>query len=135
MAGRKKTVDTAAAKGADTKTEELMAAQAESAAEAKEEGANKTTRKTTTKRASARKTTTKTTTKKAAAKKIESSVVLQFDGKEYTDEDLVKIAKDVWKYDLKQKVGDFKSVKLYVKPEENTVYYVINDDVTGEFAI
>ena len=107
------------------------------------EATNEEPKKTRGRKASAKKTATekKTETKttktgKTSAKKaVEAAVVLQFDGKEYTNEDLVKIAKDVWKYDLKQKVGDFKSVKLYVKPEESTVYYVINGDVTGEFAI
>ena len=156
MAETKKTVNVkpaakaVAAKAADTKTEEVKATPVASVAEVKKEEpkkapAKKTAAKKTTakkapakKTAAAKKTTTKTTTKaaKAPAKKaVESTVVLQFGGKEYTNEDLVKIAKDVWKYDLKQKVGDFKSVKLYVKPEESTVYYVINGDVTGEFAI
>ena len=48
---------------------------------------------------------------------------------------LVKIAKDVWKYDLKRKVGDFKAVELYVKPEESVVYYVINGEEKGQFNI
>ena len=52
-----------------------------------------------------------------------------------TAEDLVKIAKDVWKYDLNQKEEDFKSVELYVKPEESVVYYVINGEVQGNFGI
>ena len=47
----------------------------------------------------------------------------------------MKIAKDVWQYDLNQNVDDFKSVELYVKPEENVVYYVINGEVQGNFGI
>ena len=75
--------------------------------------------------------------KKTPAKKeaLKAVVNLQFAGKSYTDDDLLKIAKDVWKYDLKQKASDFKSVELYVKPEENRAYYVINGEVTGSFAI
>ena len=74
---------------------------------------------------------------KAPAKKaaVKEAISVQFAGKSYTTEELVKIAKDVWKYDLKQKATDFKSVELYVKPEESMVYYVINGDVTGNFAI
>lgn len=76
-------------------------------------------------------------TDKAPAKKaeIKQSVSVQFDGKSYTTEDLVKIAKDVWKYDHKKKVSDFQSVELYVKTEESIVYYVINGEVNGSFAI
>ncbi len=139
-----------AAKAADTKTEEVKVVPAAPAAEApkaeavkkapaKRAAAKKTTAKKAPakKTAAAKKTTAKTTTRKTAAKKAETKVTLhvQFAGKSYTTDELVKIAKDVWKYDLKQKAGDFKSVELYVKPEENTVYYVINGDVSGNFGI
>ena len=132
-----------AAKAADTKTEEAKTTPAASATEVKKEETKKApakrgaAKKTTAKKTSDKKTAAakKTTTKASAKKAAESTIVLQFAGKEYTNEDLVKIAKDVWKYDLKQKVGDFKSVKLYVKTEEHKVYYVINEDVTGEFDI
>ncbi len=84
----------------------------------------------------------KPATKKAAAKKpaakatdVKVSVNVQFGGKSYTTEDLVKIAKDVWKYDLKQKAADFKSVELYVKPEDGMTYYVINGKEAGSFYI
>lgn len=79
----------------------------------------------------------KTTVKKPTAKKAEmkSSVCVQFAGKSYSQEDLVKMARDVWKYDLKQKLGDLVSVELYVKTEENTVYYVMNKEFTGNFNI
>ena len=63
------------------------------------------------------------------------SVNLQFAGKEYKAEDFEKMAKDVWQYDLGNKAADLKSVDLYVKPEENKVYYVMNGDVTGDFDI
>ena len=66
---------------------------------------------------------------------MKETIHVQFSGKTYTTEDLVKIAKDVWKYDLKKKVGDFKSVELYVKPEESIVYYVINGEERGHFNI
>ena len=85
----------------------------------------------------------KETAKKAAPVKKETtvkeatkvSVNLQFAGKEYKAEDFEKMAKDVWQYDLGKKVADLKSVDLYVKPEENKVYYVMNGDVTGDFDI
>lgn len=75
--------------------------------------------------------------KKAAEKKtdVKISLSVQFDGKSYTTDDLVKIAKDVWKYDLKQKAADFKSVDLYVKPEEGMAYYVVNGKEAGGFYI
>lgn len=75
--------------------------------------------------------------KKATAKKaeIKSSLYVQFAGKSYAQEDFMKMAKDVWKYDLKQKASALESVDLYVKPEENMVYYVMNKEFTGSFYI
>ena len=76
--------------------------------------------------------------KKAPAKKaaeVQAAVTVQFAGKSYSQADLVKIAKDVWEYDLLQKPADLKSVELYVKPEESLVYYVMNKEITGSFNI
>lgn len=146
-----------AAQAADTKTETVKAATAASVAATKEEvkkeepkktpgrkpGAKKATAKKTAgrKTAAAKKTTAKATTAKAekpakAAAKKESLKVtlhLEYKGQSRTTDELVKIAKDVWRYDMKQKVGDFKKVELYVKPEENKVYFVVNGDMTGSF--
>ena len=86
--------------------------------------------------AKAAKTAKKPAAKKASAKaEVKVSMNVQFGGKSYTTEDLVRIAKDVWKYDLKQKVADFKSVELYVKPEDGMTYYVINGKEAGSFYI
>ena len=76
--------------------------------------------------------------KAAAPKKVEApknTVYVQYAEKSYSNDDLVKIAKDVWVYDLKQKAEDFKSVDIYVKPFENVAYYVINGTETGSFTI
>lgn len=130
-----------ATKAADTKTAtvttpvEAPAAKTEEKkeTEAKKPAAKKPGRKPGRKPAAAKKeTAAKTTTRKAAVKE---TIHVQFAGKTYTTEDLVKIAKDVWKYDLKRKVGDFKDVELYVKPEESVVYYVINGEEKGSFNI
>ena len=120
---------------AEVKAEVKPAAKAEVKTEAKPAAKKETVKKEA--KAPAKKAETKTAAKKAPAKKaaVKESVSVQFDGKSYTTEELVKIAKDVWKYDLNQKATDFKSVELYVKPEEAQVYYVINGDVTGSFGI
>ena len=94
------------------------------------------TKTTAAKTAAAKKTTTKTTaakTKKAAA--VKENISIQFAGKDYTTEQLVKIAKDVWEFDLAKNPADFKEVQLYVKPEEAKAYYVINGTETGSFDI
>lgn len=103
----------------------------EKAAPAKAEKAAKTTRAAkTTKAAPA-----KRGRKPGSKNELKVSMNVQFGGKSYTTDDLVKIAKDVWRYDLKQKAADFKSVELYVKPEDGMAYYVINGKEAGSFYI
>lgn len=78
------------------------------------------------KTASAKKETVKkdTVSKKAA---VESKVVIQANGSEATADDLVKKAVEA------AGVKTLKKVDVYVRPEINKVYYVINGDVLGEF--
>jgi len=75
----------------------------------------------------------KATAKKAPAKKqeIKETVYLQFLGKELNKEDIIKKVKENWTKVLKNKVGDIKSITLYLKPEENAAYFVINGEITG----
>jgi hypothetical protein len=96
-------------------------------------------KKTSTKAATTKKTAEKAekapAAKKTATKKadLKAKVVLQLsDGREYTEADLITNAKNVWKYDLGKKTSDLTKVELYVKPEDNKVYYVMND-VEGDF--
>lgn len=119
-----KTAVKEAAKAPVTKAEVKEEVKAPVKAEAKKPAAKKETAK-------------KAPAKKAPAKKAElkSEISVQFGGKSYSQEDLLKIAKDVWKYDLKQKAADLTSIELYVKPEENMVYYVMNKETTGSFYI
>ena len=80
----------------------------------------------------------KETAKKAPAKKAakaEVKVAIQFADKNYTAEDLAKIANDVWVYDYGKDAADLKDVQLYVKTEESKVYYVFNNEIAGDFVI
>lgn len=74
---------------------------------------------------------------KAPAKKnvVKEEVYLQCFGKEVSKDDLMKTVKEIWTKQMKNKVGDMKSVALYLKPEENKAYYVINGDVTGSIEL
>ena len=102
---------------------------------AKKEAAKPAVKKTTAKAAETKKAATakKTTAKKAA--KAEVKVAIQFADKNYTAEDLAKIANDVWVYDYGKDASDLKDVQLYVKPEESKVYYVFNNEIAGDFII
>lgn len=132
----KATVKKPVAKAAAETTKKAAEATAKKAA-AKTTAAKTTETKTTAaKTTAAKKTTTRTAaakTKKAAA--VKENISIQFAGKDYTTEQLVKIAKDVWEFDLKKDPADFKEVQLYVKPEEAKAYYVINGTETGSFDI
>ena len=101
--------------------------------------------KKTAKKATAKKAETKTTAAKTAAKKttttrtrkaaVKETISIQFAGREYTTEQLVKSAKDVWEFDLKKDPADVKEIQLYVKPEEAKAYFVINGEESGSFEI
>lgn len=70
--------------------------------------------------------------KKAAAKKeIKTSLYVQYLGKEVAEKDMIASVKKAWTK-AGNKVGDIKTITLYVKPEESAVYYVINGTETGK---
>lgn len=61
------------------------------------------------------------------AAKVNAKIELQFGDKAINEEQLVSMAKEA--YGKK----DIKNLDIYVKPEENKAYYVVNNDVTGNF--
>lgn len=88
-----------------------------------------------------KKTTAKTTTKKAPAKTTKAvkeavkkeEIFLQFGGLEFSDNDLVEKVKADYIASTGKKI--FKNVKLYVKPEEMMVYYVVNEKYLGKVSL
>lgn len=105
------------------------------AVEKTEAPAKKTTtaKKAPAKKAPAKKTTTRTTTKKAVAKKeeIKLEVYVEYIGKQVSEKDMVENAKKSWAYDYKKDESEIKSLSLYIKPEDNSVYYVVNGTDDG----
>ncbi len=70
--------------------------------------------------------------KKAPVRKaVKETVYLQYLGKEINKDDLTEQVRDIWTGEMKQKAADLKSITLYLKPEENAAYYVINGETTG----
>ena len=136
-----------AAKAAEEKKPEVKAAAPVKEVEAKKAApAAKAEKKAPAKKAPAKKAevkkaaapAAKTAEKKAPIKKaakVEETVNFQFSGKSYTPDDLMKIFRDVWKYDMNGREEDIRNVELYVKPEENTTYFVVNGSITGSFFI
>ena len=136
-----------AVKAAEEKKPEVKAAAPVKEAEVKKAApAAKAEKKAPAKKAPAKKAevkkaaapAAKTAEKKAPVKKaakVEETVNFQFSGKSYTPDDLMKIFRDVWKYDMNGREEDIRNVELYVKPEENTTYFVVNGSITGSFFI
>ena len=79
-------------------------------------------------------TAKKAPAKRTAAKDIKTSVVVQFAGKEVAEKDLIAAVKKA--YTKKgNKVGDIKTIEIYVKPEESAAYYVVNGVGADDYKI
>ena len=118
--------ETAAAEEAPAKAEEKPAAKAAKTTRT-------TAKKTTTKKAAAPKkpAAVKKPAEKKSPAKAEQEMILQFGGREIKEKDLYERIQQIWIEGYGKKAEELKSLKVYVKPEEFTAYYVINDDVTG----
>ena len=69
----------------------------------------------------------KTAAKKTVKKEVTQTVYVQYAGKNVAVEDMLPKIKKVWQK-AGNKIRDIKDVKLYVKPEDNKVYFVVNDE-------
>jgi len=119
--------------------EAAVETKAEVKAEVKEEAApaeaeKKTARKGAVKKATETVKTAAEKVAKATKKAIEpakSSVYVQYMGKEIGCKDVLTAVKDIWKKEMGNKESDLKDIKVYIKPEDNGAYYVLNGDITG----
>lgn len=116
-----------AAKAETAKTPAAETTTEDKAPEKKAPAKKATTTKKTTTKAVAKKPAAKKTT---AKKEMKVSAVVQYGGKEVEEKDIIAKVKKAWTASGK-KVGDIKTMNLYIKPEETTVYYVINDTEGG----
>lgn len=97
----------------------------EKAAEVKE--TVKATVKTAEKKTAQKKTTRKTATKKEASS---TEVFVEFYGQQSSVESVEERVKAAFVAEG-HKAGTIKSLKIYLKPEEQAAYYVINDKFAG----
>ena len=76
----------------------------------------------------------KAAAKKAPAKKAAAAekVSLQYLGKDIKIDDIKEAVKKIWTGELKKKASDLESIDLYLKPEDNAAYYVLNGSFTGK---
>lgn len=68
---------------------------------------------------------------KKAAKKAQAAdeVILQFGGKEISHKEILSRVREAYK--ASGATDLITSLKVYVKPEESKIYYVINQNITG----
>ena len=114
-----------------TKKSGTAAKKVEEAVEKAEETAKKAGKKVSE---AAGKTTkaVKTAAKKAAEKNTVQEVIsLQYLGKDIQLADLMKQVHEIWTGELGKSENEIKSINLYLKPEDNAAYYVINESFTG----
>ena len=52
-------------------------------------------------------------------------------GREVYTKNILSNVRRIWTDELGKKEKDLKDIKIYIKPEENKAYYVINGDITG----
>lgn len=76
--------------------------------------------------------------RKAAAEKtastrktLKTNFFIQHEGKEIEDKELIARVKEIWVSGMGNKIKDMETLTIYAKPEEESVYYVINENVTG----
>ncbi len=60
-----------------------------------------------------------------------TNLFVEYQGKQVEDKAIIASVKKAWT-EAGNKVGDIKTMEVYVKPEESSVYYVINETVTGK---
>lgn len=78
-------------------------------------------------------TTEETKTKEAPKRRstaMKQTITIQYGEKEISQEQIVEKIKELWVSEG-NKIGQLKTLEVYVKPEDNACYYVINDEIQG----
>jgi len=99
--------------------------------EVKKAPAKKTTKKAAVKEEAAEEEK-KAPVKKAATKKaVNANVMVEFNGQSVSTDLIVENIKKAFEAEGNQ-LSAIKDFQVYVKPEDNAAYYVINQDITGK---
>ena len=103
-------------------------------AAAKKPAVKKTAAKATTaKKTEAKKPVAKKTATKAA--EVKTAICIQYQDREWDSKALVQTVKDIMKYDMQVDPKTAKEIQLYVNTEEDRVYFVVNGELSGSFAL
>lgn len=74
------------------------------------------------------------TSKEEKEMAMKSTFYVEYAGNQVEDKAIIAQAKAIWAQQG-NKMKDLTSLNLYVKPEENAVYYVFNDEISGQFPL
>ena len=67
---------------------------------------------------------------------MKTACYIEYYGRQLSEADVVAMAKKIWT-DAGNKAADLKDIKLYIKPEDDRIYYVFNnnDSEAGSFTL
>lgn len=110
---------------------------AEKAAEVKEAVKEKVAEVKETTKAAKAETAEKAEPKKTPGRKaaVKEEFVLEFAGKQITQEEIKKKVKENWTKIQKNKIKDIKTIKVFLQPENSCAYYTINDEGNDSYKI
>ena len=109
---------------------------AEKAAEVKEAVKEKVAEVKETTKAAKAETAEKAEPKKTPGRKAaKKEFVLEFAGKQITQEEIKKKVKENWTKVQKNKIKDIKTIKVFLQPENSCAYYTINDEGNDSYKI
>ena len=68
---------------------------------------------------------------KKTTKKINASIMVEYNGQSVSTDAVLENVKKTFEAEG-NKLSAIKDLQIYVKPEDNAAYYVINQDITGK---
>ena len=109
----------------ESKTVSAVKAEPKAAVKAEPKAAAKAESKKVSKTA-AKKAPKKTTVKKDTAKKAETKIYVQYMGQEFDQQEIVERIITKYMQESGRARSSIKSLDVYIKPEDQTAYYVLN---------
>lgn len=65
---------------------------------------------------------------------MKTNVYYEFAGQKYEEKKIFSQIRELW-LSAGNKSSELKALHVYIKPEDEKAYYVINDDITGSIAL
>lgn len=87
------------------------------------------------KKTAQKKTTVSTTNTTKKTVEVTPTYILQYSGKEVVTNDILTNVKNIWIEKFQGKLEEIKSIEIYIKPEENRAYFVVNGLSNGDYFV